>query len=143
MQQYIEFIGNNPLLFVGLAATLGMIVWVEIQRFKNSGSAVSALEATRLQNNEDAVFVDVREEKEFKRGHVPSSRHLPVGQMQKRLNELEKYRERPIIAVCETGMRSQRACAILRKSGFNRVYNLTGGLGAWQKAQLPLSTRSK
>lgn len=143
MQQYIEFAGNNPLLMMGLGATIGMIVWVEIQRFRNAGQNVSALQATRLQNTDDAVFVDVREDKEYKRGHIPNSRHVPLGQLEKRAHELEKYRDRPVILVCETGMRSQRAGAQLKKRGFDKVYNLTGGIGAWDKAQLPLTTRGK
>jgi rhodanese-related sulfurtransferase len=143
MQQYIDFVVNNPFLFVALAATLAMIVWVEIQSFKNRGNAVSAIEATRLQNDKEAVFLDVREDKEYKRGHVPNARHVPLGQLEKRLHELEKYRNRPVILCCETGMRSQKACGMLKKQGFEQVFNLTGGLGAWQKAQLPISTKSK
>ncbi len=143
MQEYLEFAANNPMLMMGLGAVLGMIIWVELQRLRNAGRNISALEATRLQNSEDAVFVDVRDDKEYKRGHLPSSRHLPLSQLDKRSHELEKFRQRPLILVCETGARSQRASVQLRKKGFEKVYNLTGGVGAWEKAQLPLTTRDK
>jgi len=143
MQEYLEFAANNTMLMMALGAVLGMIIWVELQRLRNAGSNISALEATRLQNSEEAVFVDVRDDKEYKRGHLPNSRHLPLSQLDKRSHELEKYRQRPLILICETGARSQRAGAQLRKKGFEKIYNLSGGVSAWEKAQLPLTTRDK
>ncbi|MGB0865258.1 MAG: rhodanese-like domain-containing protein, partial [Granulosicoccaceae bacterium] len=80
---------------------------------------------------------------EFKRGHMINAMHLPLGQIEKRVNEIAKFKEKPVIAVCESGMRSQRACKSLQKHGFTQLYNLGGGMGAWGKANMPVSTKSK
>jgi rhodanese-related sulfurtransferase len=57
------------------------------------------------------------------------------------LKPLEKYRSKPIITVCRSGARSGQACRILRQHGFERVYNLKGGMQAWAAANMPATTK--
>jgi rhodanese-related sulfurtransferase len=87
------------------------------------------------------VVIDVREENEFKEGHILHAMHIPAGRLTNRMKELEKYRDRPLITVCRSGSRSGRVSALLRKQGFATVYNLEGGLLAWQNANLPLTQK--
>jgi rhodanese-related sulfurtransferase len=63
--------------------------------------------------------------------------HVPLGQLAKHA-ELGKYKNRPVIAICRSGMRSGRACSVLRKNGFEQVYNLAGGISAWERANMPM-----
>lgn len=95
------------------------------------------MEATQLINHQNAVVLDVREDSEFYAGHVPHSVHVPLGQLAKHA-ELEKYKNRPVIAICRSGMRSGRACSVLHKNGFEQVYNLAGGITAWERANMPM-----
>jgi rhodanese-related sulfurtransferase len=80
----------------------------------------------------------VREEDEYKAGHVLNSTLIPLGKLKQRIGELEKFRDRPVVVVCRSGNRSATACATLGKQGFTQAYNLAGGVNAWQKAKLPL-----
>lgn len=104
-------------------------------------AGVTPAQATQLINREDAVVIDVRESGEFAAGHIPNARHIPLGELPKRLPELEKLRDRPFIVNCQSGARSANACNVLRKAGFEKVNNLEGGIMAWQEASLPIKKR--
>ncbi len=87
--------------------------------------------------NHDALMLDVRENSEYTDGHIPKSKHIPLGQLGKRVSELDKYKDKPIVAVCRSGNRSGHACSMLRKAGFENVHNLAGGIMAWEQAGFP------
>jgi rhodanese-related sulfurtransferase len=94
-------------------------------------------EAVLLFNHEDALVLDVREQSEWADGHITKAKHIPLGQLKDRLSDLEKFKNKPIVAVCRSGNRSGSACGILKKAGFDNVHNLAGGMMAWQQAGLP------
>ncbi len=104
--------------------------------------SIGPTEATQLSNREDALFLDIREESEYRSGHIPDSIHIPIRQLPDRVKELSRHKDRPVIAYCRSGNRSGSAGRILRKHGFEKVYNLGGGVTGWQKAGLPLKTKS-
>lgn len=99
---------------------------------------VDSVAATQLINHKNALVLDVREESEYKAGHVLNAKLVPLGKLNERIGELEKYRDKPVVVVCRSGARSANACALLGKQGFVEVYNLAGGMIAWQKANLPV-----
>jgi len=112
--------------------------------FKGTGGkSLSTTQATLLINRENAVLVDVSEPGEYESGHVPEARNIPSGQIADRVSELEKYKDKPLILVCQTGARSMTACNKLSKLGFSRVHSLNGGIGAWRTAGLPIKKGSK
>lgn len=94
-------------------------------------------EAVMLFNHEDALMLDVREQSEWSDGHIAKARHIPLGKLKDRLSELEKFKGKPIIAVCRSGNRSGSACGTLKKAGFENLHNLAGGMQAWEQAGLP------
>ncbi|HEU0234109.1 MAG TPA: rhodanese-like domain-containing protein, partial [Gallionella sp.] len=91
-----------------------------------------------LINHKNALVLDVREEGEYKLGYILNSTLIPLGKLNERIGELEKYKEQPIVVVCRSGQRSATACVTLGKRGFAQAYSLAGGVTAWQKANLPL-----
>ncbi len=132
----MKFIQDN-LMLVGLAVLSGvMLLWPLISR--KGGKQVDSTEAVMKINREDAVVVDVREDAEVSRGRIPNAKHIPLGQLASRLSELEKHKGKPIIVACRSGHRSSGACGILAKNGFENVYNLSGGMIAWEQANLPV-----
>ncbi len=141
MERLPEFVGNHPILFAALGAVIGMIAFFEYQRLFSGIKQLSAIEATRLQNDEDAVFVDVREDSEYKAGHILSAKHMPMSTFDKRYTELEKSKDKPVILYCASGSRASKAGGKLRKNGFESVYTLAGGMGGWEKASMPVSTK--
>ena len=137
----IHFIQNN-LLLVGLAIVSGaMLLWSFIGGKVSGVTQVNTLEATRL-INQDALVLDVREDKEFTAGHIPKARHIPLSALANRLTELEKFKHKPIVVNCRSGQRSARACGILKKHGFENAVNLAGGIMAWESANLPIEKTS-
>ena len=136
----MEFIKTNLTWLVMAIVSGGMLLWPLI-RNRSSGPSVSPLEATLLINREDALVLDVREPAEWSKGHIPNARHIPLGQIEQRLAELDKFKAKPIIVSCATGSRSSSVCGALRKAGFEKVFNLAGGLPAWEQAGQPVTTR--
>jgi rhodanese-related sulfurtransferase len=135
----LEFVQNN-LLWVSVAVVSGaMLLWSFIA--ERGGSAVSPMQATLMINREDAVLIDVREAAEFAQGRIANSLHIPLAQLEKRLAELEKYKERAIILNCASGSRSGSACSLMRKHGFNKVFSLSGGIASWEQAGLPTTRK--
>ena len=134
----MQFVQNNLMLIAVALLSAGMLVWPMIGRRISGVKEVETLEATQLINHRDAVILDVREDKEFVTGHLPNAKHIPLGQLAARLKDVEKFKKKPIIVNCRSGARSATACGILRKNGFEEVYNLKGGINAWQQANMPV-----
>lgn len=133
----LKFVTEHIFL-VALAVVSGtMLAWPAIRRTAG-GSSVSTLQATLLINQQNALVLDVREASEYQGGHVLNSRHVPLGEIETRSAEIEKYKAKPVIVVCESGNRSDKAAAVLRKQGFGQVFSLSGGIGAWKQAGLPV-----
>ena len=133
-----EFIANNLLLVALFVASAVMLVWPEISKLIGVGGAeIGTLEATRLMN-QGSLVLDVREEKDYAAGHLPKARHIPVRELGKRLEAIAKYKSKPVIVTDKSGTRAAAACRLLKHSGFSSVYQLKGGLNAWQQASLPV-----
>src|SRR5262249_54268948 len=96
------------------------------------------LQATLLINQKNALVVDVRDASDYEKGHLLNARHMPLADVAARSAEIEKFKSRPVIVVCERGNRADKAAAALRKQGFDQVFSLGGGVAAWQQAGLPL-----
>lgn len=136
--QLLQFAQAN-LLYVTLALTSGaMLAW---NLFGTGAKGISPLEATLLMNREDAIIVDVREGSEWAAGHIANARHIPLGQLDKRMSELERFKGRTLILLCQSGNRSATVCRRLGKIGFEKVHNLAGGIAAWTDAGLPVTTK--
>lgn len=141
MSQIIEFIGNHTLLFIAFLITLGMLVYTEYMRFGTANTALSPYDATQKMNAGESVFLDVRDEAEFKVGHLLNARSMPVNKLADRMHEIEKLKEKDVVIYCDNGMRASRAVAKLKKEGFTKIFTLAGGLVAWEKANLPTVTK--
>jgi len=141
MEQFLVFLQKNPMNMVLLGTVLvtgGMLLWPVIARLMRPGQEVGAVEAVQLINRRDAVVIDVRDAAEYKSGHITNARHIPEGEIDSRMKELEKVKTKPIIVSCARGNRSLNVANRLRKLGFAEVFSLRGGLAAWQAASMPL-----
>ena len=134
----VQFLQQNWMLVAVAAVSGAMLVWSFIGGKLSGIEEADTLKATRLYND-DALILDVREDKEFSAGHIPKARHIPLGQLAGRLQELEKFKTKPILVTCRSGQRSARACGMLKKAGFETVYNQAGGIIAWERANLPVA----
>jgi rhodanese-related sulfurtransferase len=138
MASYQLFVQENWMLLVVLFLSGGMLLWPLVQRRMSAMKDVGTLEATRLVNTGNAVFLDVREPKEYEGGRLPNAVHIPLSQLPSRAQELAKLAGRPVVVYCDRGSRSRMAGTALAKQGFADLYNLSGGFRAWKGAGLPV-----
>ncbi len=137
MDKLLEYVARHPLLVGGTAALAAAVLIYELSRARNAGEAVGPQDAVRLLN-QGALLLDVRSKAEFDSGHVIDARHVPQEEIAASAETLKKYREKVVIACCESGMRSSAAARVLKAQGFTKVVNLRGGLAAWRGENLPL-----
>ena len=86
----------------------------------------------KLKDKRKFLLIDVRQPEEFKSGHVPGAKLIPLGELNRRINELPKDKE--IACICATGSRSSSAARMLSKQGYN-VINVRGGMYLWSRTQ--------
>lgn len=139
MDRILEFAANNYVLMLLLAGVLIAIAVNELRIATQGGKSLEPGEATQLYNRERAQFVDIRGEADFHKGHLPEAVNVPQSALPKGLGaKLEKDKDRPIIVYCGSGLQSGKAAAILKKQGFNNIYQLKGGYAAWHGAGYPV-----
>lgn len=123
------------LMAVALSAG-GMLLWPMISA--GGPGAITAEGAVQLINREKAVVIDICEPAEYAAGHVAGAKNIPMGQLEGKLATTVKNKALPVILVCYSGARSNRAVAIAKKLGFENAHSLSGGIGAWRSANLPI-----
>jgi len=138
----VEFLQDNW-YWAALAAFSGGFLLFDSVRTQGDKSSLSPVQATLKINREDAIVIDVREQNEFIKGHIPNARHIPLGAIEQRASELDAHKDKPVILCCAMGSRSASAAQTLRKLGFEQVFNLQGGMSSWQQAGQPVSTKRK
>ncbi len=141
MQQLIDFASNNIVLVAAFVIILALLLRTYIS--PSGAKNVTAMEAVRLMNNENAVILDVRTQDEYQKSHIINSVSIPLGLLDARISELTNNKSNPIILVCQSGSRSMQAARTLKKNEFDRLYNLSGGMLSWEQANLPIESGSK
>ena len=142
MDRFLEFAGNHTLLVFALVSSFFLVAFTELRRKAGSVAAVEPTDAVRLINN-DAAVIDLRSADAYGRGHIVNARNVPFDEFEGHMSKLKSLRNKPVIAVCDAGMTSSKAVDALRKSGFESVYGLKGGMSAWSQAGLPVVTGKK
>lgn len=138
MNQLITFTSNNTILVIAIVIVSLMLIHSLVGEKLRGYSSVSPSESTQMINRDDALMLDVRESNEYSEGHIINSLHIPLSGLKTRLKDLEKYKAKKVIIACRSGHRSSQACTTLKKEGFEQVFNLSGGVMAWESANLPL-----
>ncbi len=116
----------------------GIRGWREMGKPTEALGALSAAEARQMLGCGEALLLDVREEEEWRRGHVEEAERIYVGHLKDEAGRLP--RDRPIITTCGWGGRGGLGASILKRMGFKEVYNLLGGMRAWKSLGYPMAT---
>ncbi|MEM7407191.1 MAG: rhodanese-like domain-containing protein [Pseudomonadota bacterium] len=140
MEKLPEFIANHPGLFAAFGVVVGMLIWTTMQT--SGGRRLTPMEATGKMNRDDAVIVDVRSETEFQNGHVIGAVNMPLSQIEAASGKLKKHKQKPLITICANGQSAGNAARKLTAAGFEDVYAVSGGVAAWEGANLPLTRKS-
>ncbi|NVK31161.1 MAG: rhodanese-like domain-containing protein [Gammaproteobacteria bacterium] len=141
MEQYIEFASNHPLMVFGTIGLIAFLIYYESDQLLSGIKGMNPPDLTRALNDGDAVLVDVRDGKSFKAGHISGAIHIPSAEVVKRLSELKRHEGKTIAFCCNVGMTARSAAKAAKKAGLQNVAVLTGGLEAWNKANLPVVSR--
>jgi rhodanese-related sulfurtransferase len=133
------FADTTNLMLLALAALSGgLLAWPVLMRNANG---LDPTQVTQLINRRHALIIDIRAPEAFAAGHVPQAKHIALDTLASKAPQLGRNKATPVVVICQTGLRSQRACATIRTAGYAEVFNLEGGILAWQKAGLPLVKR--
>jgi rhodanese-related sulfurtransferase len=95
----------------------------------------------KLDRSEDFLLVDVREESEYTKDHLPGSIHLGKGIIERDIEERVADLDAPIVLYCGGGFRSALAADNLRKMGYRNVSSMDGGIRGWREKGFPLTTK--
>ncbi|HLQ71966.1 MAG TPA: rhodanese-like domain-containing protein [Bacillota bacterium] len=109
---------------------VGIILFISRRFLPVKGiSNISTQEAKNKFKNKDIQFIDVRTPGEYKANHRRPFMNIPLGSLAQQSSKLNKQKE--VVVICQSGMRSIRAAKLLKKQGFENISNVKGGMGAW------------
>lgn len=136
LQKNISFIRNFSILFIILL--LGIFVLSEENLvYSNPYTNINVITANDMITNgsyTNLTILDVRTQSEYDEGHLENSILIPVTELESRIDELSLFKHTEIIVYCRTGSRSATASEILDSNNFTRVFNVLGGITAWESA---------
>ena len=137
--EILEFLLNDDQIFttitlaVLIALFIGNIVTDKLKKYED----VDTKGAVALMDGKNLIILDVREAKERKAGYyIDKDTHIPLSQVKNQLDSLDSSKK--ILVYCRSGSRSSHIAGLLTRNNFEQVYNLKGGMLAWQKANLPI-----
>lgn len=142
MEQLLEFTSGNMVLVALLMISFFVLIFSELRRKASGMVAVDPAAAVALINN-DGIVIDLRSNEAFAHGHIVNAKNFPYDELDTHTGKIEKFKNKPIVAVCDAGMTSTRAVAALRNSGFVSAYGLKGGMNAWSEAGMPVVSAKK
>jgi len=108
-----------------------LVIFFIIKRFLpiKGVKQISTTELKNELNDKNKQYIDVRTPGEFKSNNIRGFKNLPLQQLAQKSNELSKEKE--VVVICQSGMRSGQASKLLKKKGFKQVTNVKGGMSAW------------
>ena len=133
-----EFISQNIMLVALFVTSGGMLLWPLVAKQIGGTKEIGTLETTRLMNGGSALVLDIRDNAEFNSGRIPKSKNIPLAEINKRIDEITKFKDKPVILAARGSTNAGAATKALKAQGFTDVYLLAGGFGAWQQASLPV-----
>jgi len=131
----MEWIQQN-IVYVVMALLIGWILWQRVVAPRMAGvKQISAGDYLHMRHD-DHVLIDVRSDSEWRSGHAPTAKHIPLGSISQHLHQIPQ--NKPVVVLCASGNRSAMAAITLARQGYASVYNFSGGMAAWRGAGLPV-----
>ena len=132
---------QKPVVWIGLALIVAVLIGLAMMSGKGSSSSklaaeIDTVQANKLYQDKNVVFIDVREQSEWDSFHSPGTTLIPLGQLANRLKEIPK--DRPVVVVCRSGNRSQQGRDILKQAGYTNVTSMAGGVTSWKSQGFPI-----
>ncbi len=136
-----EFLMNHWIISAAWVLVVAMLSQNLLELATRKYKPVSTVGAVNLINTRDPVILDVREAFDYTKGHIQDSINIPAAKLDKRMSELDTFKDKLLIVTCQTGTRSTTACKKLKAAGFSEIMHLSGGIQAWEDQKLPLARK--
>lgn len=136
MDNISQFVSHHWQMVIAFAVILVILMVYEYYSLKKSGKAISTAQAIEQINHFSAEVIDLRPAEVFKKGHIIGAIRATAADF--KTAKLQQYKDKPIILVCSRGLESQSLAPKLRMEGFAQIMTLSGGIVAWQAANLPV-----
>ncbi|MGN6234491.1 rhodanese-like domain-containing protein [Dyella sp.] len=133
------FVGNHLALSALFVILLVAVIVTQLMTLLRKYKELTPASLTLLMNRENPLLVDISPRDSFEKGHIPGAKHVLMSQFDPESKDLAKAKDLPVVVICRAGQTAQGAAQRLVKAGFQRVYFLGGGMGAWTQAQLPVA----
>jgi rhodanese-related sulfurtransferase len=115
--------------FIGLLILAGLVlIYIRQMKTGKNVKQISTVDLKKQLGDRTKQFIDVRTPAEYKGRHIKEFRNIPLNTLHRNLDKLSKDKE--VVVICQSGMRSAKACKILSTSGYT-VTNVRGGMSAW------------
>ena len=138
LAELVAFAGRHPLLSLALAGITLAILYNEIAGRFSGFRRVGPAQLTGMINRDDALVVDLRPAADFEKGHIAGAKNVQMAQFDPENKVLAPAKALPVVLVCASGARANRAVAIAKKLGYDNAQAMAGGLKAWREASLPV-----
>lgn len=132
---FFDFIMEQWMLVAAWATLLFLLLNHENRK---AGQSVTPQQLSDMVNNNDAMVLDIRDNNEFRGGHIVNAVNIPLRDVETRMTELDSHKNKPIIVVCKIGQTATGVTKQLKNAGYSDVYRLGGGLSEWTASSLPL-----
>jgi rhodanese-related sulfurtransferase len=133
------FVGNHLALSALFVILLVAVIVTQLMTLLRKYKELTPASLTLLMNRENPLLVDISPRDSYEKGHIPGAKHVLMSQFDPESKDLAKAKDLPVVVICRAGQTAQGAAQRLVKAGFQRVYFLGGGMGAWTQAQLPVA----
>jgi rhodanese-related sulfurtransferase len=130
----VKFLIDNIFL-VAVAILSGCALLLPV--LQKRGNRLTTLQATQFINQGKTLILDVRDSDAFAASHLIDAKNIPLKDLSQRIAELDKFKAKNVVVVCQTGTQSSKAVAKLVQAGFAQAFSLDGGIAAWQTQGLP------
>lgn len=133
------FVGNHLALSALFVILLVAVIVTQLMTLLRKYKELTPAALTLLMNRENPLLVDISPRDSYEKGHIPGAKHVLMSQFDPESKDLAKAKDLPVVVICRAGQTAQGAAQRLVKAGFQKVYFLGGGMGAWTQAQLPVA----
>jgi rhodanese-related sulfurtransferase len=137
MQTLTQHLMLHPYLVAGAVIMLVAVIMMEMRSRAQGSGGVTPTQAIQLMNK-GALVIDVRPNEAFTAGHIGDARNIAAADLPAQADSLKRFREKPVVLCCDTGVIAGSAARRLAALGFTQVASLRGGLNAWRQDNLPL-----
>ena len=142
--ELVAFAGRHQIMVIVFFALLAALIYVQARILIARVKKLNSNAATAKISHENGVYVDVRANNLFVKGHIANSINIPLNEIKEgKLNRIDSYKDKPVILVGKDKMDSDcfNGAISLKKQGYTCVFTLDGGIAQWSMDNLPLSTK--